>query len=98
MALAELRPSVWDAGREEQREVETRGGIPIFNGDPSHFQEWEFRVRAKIAAQADKDHQKAMTIRLIEGLRGEPFKLAQGIGITELQADGGVDNLINNIK
>jgi len=66
--------------------------------DAAGFADWEFRARAKIESQQTEEAKKSWTIRLTEGLRGPPFKVARKLGMKVIGEDGGLDLLIACIR
>ena len=68
MAISALRPSTWSTA-DDVHDVETRGGVPIYWGDAASFDEWEFRLRAKVESQDTEAKRQAWTVRAVEGLR-----------------------------
>ena len=75
-------------------------GIPRFGGEAAAITEYAFRVRARIAREAVMDKgevkkQGPLGLRLLEGLRGPAFRLAQQMDMTELASEGGPEKLLN---
>ena len=48
---------------------ETRSGSYKYDGDPSHFHEWVFRVKLKIYKGLDKEKYAESMSRVMDGLR-----------------------------
>ena len=59
---------------------ETRGGSYIYSGDASSFHEWEFRTRMRLHKSRDPDKYSEAMSRVIDGLRGDAFTIAQEVG------------------
>ena len=67
---------------DDANSSEGKFGIPRFAGDPAALQEYSFRVTVRQSREKmmDKTEVKKMGplgLRLIEGLRGDAFRLAQ---------------------
>ena len=85
--------------------VETRQGAVVYYGDAGSFHEWEFRTRLKMQGVPDDKYAEAMS-KVIDGLRGDAFVIAQQVGLTQLWSPGdvakdilsGVDVLIDAMK
>ena len=63
--------------------VESRSGAYIYHGDATHFHEWEFRTRLRIAGRTGNGYLDAVA-KVVEGLRGDAFIAAQEVGLTQL--------------
>ena len=62
---------------------ETKQGSYIYSGEASKFHEWEFRT--KLRSQGKKgDHYVDAVSRIVEGLRGDAFIVAQELGLRNL--------------
>ena len=59
---------------------ETKNGSYIYNGDASNFHEWEFRTRLRVAGKTDHFYTEAVS-KVVEGLRGDAFIVAQEVGL-----------------
>eukprot|EP00971_Amphidinium_carterae_P328063 6459758-Amphidinium_carterae.1 len=77
--------------------TETKHGSLIYDGNPAGYHEFEFRARLKIAAAKEDDKAQAM-MKIVEGLRGDAFAMAQDIGMTELMKTDGLDKLVKAIR
>ena len=87
----------------EDASAEGKFGIPRFNGDPSALQEYLYRVRARAAREALMDPAEIKKIgplglRLLEGLRGSAFKIAQQVNIEELGKKEGHEQLLSLLE
>ena len=81
---------------------ETRGGIPIYAGNAIGFDEWVFRIEAKLhGAEAIKTTKPEILAelgsRVIEGLRGDALRISMDMGVPEVCKTGGVRKLIERI-
>lgn len=93
MAMSSLR---YKSGKGSDRE-ETKKGQPIFDGAPSQFQEWEFRV--ELRAESIEEGKEAKAIgEVIDGLRGDALQIAMDIGRAELIKAGGLNILVQKIN
>ena len=63
----------------------TKSGVPQFNGEPSDFEEWRFRVMAMYQSLADKDDaemlRKEKAAKILEGLGGTALRVAMDLGL-----------------
>ena len=84
--------------RSSAKTQETKSGIPVYDGSPSGFFEWEFRTLLKLQSCADDDERKKLGARVCEGLTGEAFKCAMDIGLTELGKENGVPQLVAKLR
>ncbi|CAE7670799.1 RE2 [Symbiodinium microadriaticum] len=78
------------------------GKIPRYNGDPTRFAEWQFRVktrqrREKSLSDEKKKEMGPLGLRLIEGLSGRALQVAQLLAIEELEKEHGADYLMLGI-
>ena len=68
----------------------TKSGSYIYHGDAATFHEWEFRTRLRVkAASNDPDKYADAMSRVIDGLRGEAFIIAEEVGLDRLWHAGG---------
>ena len=84
--------------RSAAKTQETKSGIPVYDGSPSGFFEWEFRTLLKLQSCADDEERKKLGSRVCEGLTGEAFKCAMDIGLTELGKENGVPQLVAKLR
>ena len=87
----------------EDASAEGKFGIPRFNGDPSALQEYLYRVRARAAREAHMDQSEVkklgpLGLRLLEGLRGSAFKIAQQVTIEDLGKKEGHEQLLSLLE
>ena len=77
--------------------TETRSGSTLFGGAPEEFFDWEFHTRMKFAGSKLEDRPRTAS-QIVEGLRDGALKVAQAIGVENLQKKKGIDKLIRKIK
>ena len=92
MSLATLRYE-----RAAPKTNESKQGIPIFDGTPSGFYEWEFRSMTRYHATEEEDRWK-LASKLCEGLTGESLKVAMSLGIDKLAQKDGVLKLVEALR
>ncbi|CAE7947914.1 RE2, partial [Symbiodinium sp. KB8] len=78
------------------------GKIPRYNGDPTRFSEWQFRVktrqrREKSLTDEKKKEMGPLGLRLIEGLSGHALQVAQLLAIEELEKEHGAEYLMEHL-
>ena len=73
-------------------------GIPVCDGSPSGFLEWEFRTLLQLQSCTDDEERKKLGAQVCEGLTGEAFKCAMDIGLTELGKENGVSRLVARLR
>ena len=83
----------------EDANSEGKYGIPRFGGEPHGLQEYLYRVRARAARESHMDPSEVkklgpLGLRLLEGLRGNAFKLAQQIEVSKLGEKDGHEALL----
>lgn len=84
---------------DDANSSEGKFGIPRFAGDPAALQEYSFRVTVRQSREKmmDKTEVKKMGplgLRLIEGLRGDAFRLAQQLSTEDLAGEDGPQLLL----
>ena len=77
---------MFSTGRHEP--PETRGGSYIYEGDASQFHQWEFRTRLKLHRSKDPDRYSEAMSKIVDGLRGDAFSIAQEVGLSNLRQQG----------
>ena len=92
MSLATLRYE-----RAAPKTNESKQGVPIFDGTPAGFYEWEFRAMTRYQATEDTERWK-LASRLCEGLTGESLKVAMSLGVDKLAQNDGVLKLVEALK
>ena len=92
MSLATLRYE-----RAAPKTNESKQGVPIFDGTPAGFYEWEFRAMTRYQATEDTERWK-LPSRLCEGLTGESLKVAMSLGVDKLAQNDGVLKLVEALK
>ena len=69
---------------------ETRGGVPIYHGAASGFEEWKFKVTSKfralsfLAEDIRESRKREFGPRVVEGLGGDGLKVAMDVGMAAL--------------
>ena len=58
---------------------ENKTGAFVYSGEAAMFHEWEFRTRLRLSVR-DPEFYKEAVSKVIEGLRGDAFIVAQEIG------------------
>ena len=83
---------------------ETKGGAFIYFGDAHSYHEWEFRTRIRLTVRDPAFYSEAVS-KVIEGLRGNAFVVAQELGYEALTQPidletrtGGGETLIIKMK
>ncbi len=71
----------------------TKSGKYVYWGDATSYYEWEFRTRLSILGTKD-DFGHDTVVKIVEGLRGDAFVVAQEVGLGELVATDGIDQLV----
>ena len=66
---------------------ETRAGTYIYAGEPATFHEWEFRTKLRSHGKRG-DHYITETSKIVDGLRGDAFVVAQDVGLKTLWQSG----------
>ena len=66
---------------------ETKAGSYIYRGDAAHFHEWEFRTSMRSMGKRGDAYVDAVS-RIVEGLRGDAFIVAQELGKDALSDPG----------
>ena len=72
---------------DDRTPYETKQGSYIYKGDPGNYHEWEFRTKLKVMGKRGDQYADA-TSRIVEGLRGDAFIVAQELGLEKLQDPG----------
>ncbi len=72
---------------ETHRHAETRQGALIYRGDPGLFHEWEFRTRLRCQGKSGDGYIEAVS-KVVDGLRGDAFVVAQEVGLDRLWRQG----------
>ena len=63
----------------------TKSGSYIYHGDASQYHEWEFRTRLRVKASGnDEDKYAEAMSKVVDGLRGDAFIIAEEVGLDEL--------------
>ena len=84
--------------RQNQQDTEmTKGGYLVYSGDAFHFHEWEFRTMTKYEATKAEDRWE-IGARVVEGLRGDAYVVAEDLGTTALKQADSVVTLIEAMR
>ena len=83
--------------RYERVGQKTQESKPIFDGTPSGFYEWEFRVMTRFHS-TDGGEKWKLASKKCEGLTGESLKVAMSLGIKNLSQDDEVPKLVEALK
>ena len=89
-------------GMDEQN-TEGKFGVPRFDGSPHALQDYEWRVRTKMAKEAEMSKEEVaklgpLGLRLVEGLRGPALRLAQQVDISVLSSSAGPTTLLKALN
>ena len=68
--------------------TETKNGSYVFWGGAHEYHEWEFGIRFKTASYRDAELYVEAVSRVVDGLRGEAFVVAQEVGLEKLWHPG----------
>ena len=87
----------------EDQNTEGKFGVPRFDGNPHTLQEYEWRVRTKMAKEAEMSKDETaklgpLGLRLVEGLRGPALRLAQQVDISVLSSSAGPTTLLKTLN
>ena len=77
--------------------AETKGGVFVYDGAPTRFYEWEFRINIRMRAAKDEDIKKTMS-QVVDSLRGEAAMIAMDVGLTDLMKPSGLEELVEAMK
>jgi hypothetical protein len=89
--------------QDEASNTEGKFWIPRFDGNPNMLQEYAYRVKTKIAKEAEMSKDEVsklgpLGLRLVEGLRGQAFRLAQQVDISVLASSAGPTTLLKTLN
>ena len=70
----------------------TKSGAFVFSGEAARYHEWEFRTKILLMVPAEKRLEQVP--KIIEGLRGDAYIVAEQLGIDTLAEPDGVRALI----
>ena len=76
----------------------TKSGKYVYWGDATNYYEWEFRTRLPVLGTRDNYYYQDTIAKIVEGLRGDAFVVAQEVGLGELAGDDGIDQLITSMR
>ena len=100
--LEMLKASNFASVEDGDNVTEGKFGIPRYNGDPTRYQEYVFRVRARIRKEKKIDEKEVaklgpLGLRLLEGLTGTAFRAAQMLDIEKLESAEGPEILLQEL-
>ena len=99
MALSTLK---YRPGSKYQEIETTKKGAPVYKGEPSLFHDWEFAIELRMAGlDVEKDGPKEYAInaqQVMDGLRGDAYKVAKRMGVKALCEVDGIENLVKQMK
>ena len=76
---------------------ETKVGTYVYKGDGINFYEWEFRTKLRIARKTGEHYVDAVS-KIVDGLRGDAFVVAQEVGLDSLHGPEGIDALTKKMR
>ena len=65
----------------------------MYWGNATSYYEWEFRTRLSILGTKEDFYQDTVA-KIVEGLRGDAFVVAQEVGLGELASTDGIDTFV----
>ena len=60
--------------------TETKQGAYVYGAEPASYHEWEFRTRLRMQNKKDPEKYAEAISKVVEGLRGDAFVVAQTVG------------------
>ena len=76
---------------------ETKQGTHLYKGDGIHFYEWEFRTKLRIAGKTGEHYVDAVS-KIVDGLRGDAFVVAQEVCLESLHEHDGIQLLSQKMR
>ena len=76
---------------------ETKAGTYVYKGDGVNFYEWEFRTKLRIAGKTGEHYVDAVS-KIVDGLRGDAFVVAQEVGLESLHEHDGIQLLTQKMR
>jgi hypothetical protein len=70
---------------------------PYFSGAPVGFEDWAFRVQAKLRGTKEEER-KYLPARSIEGLHAAALRVTQRLKVHEMEAEKGVNALVETMR
>ena len=70
--------------------VETKQGSYVYHGDAGSFHEWDFRTQLRVRGKKEEFYSEAVS-KVVDGLRGDAFIVAQEVGLEHLWNPGAID-------
>ena len=99
MALSTLK---FRPGHKQQELETTKKGAPIYKGEPSRFHDWEFAIELRMAGlDVEQDGPKEFAInaqQVMDGLRGDAYKVAKRMGVKALCETDGIPKLVTAMR
>ena len=89
--------SVLFSASQEHHYKETKQGTYVYNGDAVNFYEWEFRTKLRCANKHGEHYTDAVS-KIVDGIRGDAFVVAQEVGLDSLFEPNGVEILTRNMR
>ena len=84
---------------------ETKGGIPLYGGEPYAFEEWKLRVMTKYNAAKHESDEKIQNLKLgelgakvLEGLSSDALRIAMDLGPEKMTKPDGVPVLVDKVE
>ena len=62
-----------------------------------NYYEWEFRTKLRVANKKGEHYYEAVS-KIVDGLRGDAFVVAQEVGLEALWEEGGIDELTKKMR
>ena len=76
--------------------IETKQGSYVYHGDAGSFHEWEFRTQLRVRGKKEEFYAEAVS-KVVDGLRGDAFIVAQEVGLENLWNPGAIDYDSGNV-
>jgi len=89
--------SVLFSASASQDYKETKQGTYVYKGDGINFYEWEFRTKLRVAGKTGEHYVDAVS-KIVDGLRGDAFVVAQEVGLESLHEHDGVETLTKKMR
>ena len=84
---------------------ETKGGIPLYSGEPYAFEKWKLRVMTKFNAVSQEADEKQKSFKLgelgakiLDGLSADALRIAMDMGSEALTKPDGVPVLVDKVE
>ena len=89
--------SVLFSQSNEKDQKETKQGTFVYKGDGLNFYEWEFRTKLRVAGKTGEHFTDAVS-KVVDGIRGDAFVVAQEVGLEALYEWDGVEKLTKAMR